>query len=297
MVPFDWQAVAQRPVSTPTPFTPSGWCRTSRAHPCPICGHPDWCTFTRDGAIACCMRVDSPRRAENGGHIHRIEGHAMPRLASVPAEPTIDVEAEWRRWEATSRPYAVAKLAECIGVTEDALVDLGAAWSGHGPVAFPMRNERRQVIGIRLREPVDAGAKKWAVKGTRAGLFIPRSLPDRIDGPLVVAEGPTDVAALLDLGMQAIGRHACVGQAAFVQAVVAGLGSPPVVVFADADGPGTEGALRLAAHLVGHAPWVKVIAPPADKDARAWVRRGATRGDVERRIAAARTQRKGVSRG
>ncbi|MEW6571460.1 MAG: phage/plasmid primase, P4 family [Nitrospirota bacterium] len=31
----------------------------SQKNPCPICGKPDWCSFSKDGAIVCCRRVDN----------------------------------------------------------------------------------------------------------------------------------------------------------------------------------------------------------------------------------------------
>lgn len=49
-----------------------GWRRVSRQSPCSVCGRPDWCTVTRDGTIASCMRVPSERQLGNGGWMHRL---------------------------------------------------------------------------------------------------------------------------------------------------------------------------------------------------------------------------------
>lgn len=45
--------------------------RVNRAFACPICGRTKWCTFSR--TIAVCMRVESARRARNGGWVHRLD--------------------------------------------------------------------------------------------------------------------------------------------------------------------------------------------------------------------------------
>lgn len=46
--------------------------RVSKNHPCPICGKPDWCSYTEDGSLALCMResAGSIKRANNNAHIH-----------------------------------------------------------------------------------------------------------------------------------------------------------------------------------------------------------------------------------
>ena len=52
------------------------------------------------------------------------------------------------------------------------------------------------VWGIRIRRPDGA---KFSIKGGKEGLFIPEEFGgDR----LLIAEGPTDTAALLDLGFK-----------------------------------------------------------------------------------------------
>lgn len=38
---------------------PGDWKEVSRSHPCPICAHPHWCSFSTDGAWAICRRVDT----------------------------------------------------------------------------------------------------------------------------------------------------------------------------------------------------------------------------------------------
>jgi hypothetical protein len=189
-----------------------------------------------------------------------------------------------RRFERDTAAAEVERLAAGLGVSLDSLRRLGVAWAApHRAWAFPMCNAAHETIGIRLR--TESG-RKWAITGSRNGLFWPDALVGT--GPLLLAEGPTDVAALLDLGFASIGRPSCAGTIEAVVEVVQRLRRRDVVVVADADGPGMDGANRLAQALTdaGHCP--KVIRPLQGKDARAWVQAGATRAAVDAVIASAR---------
>jgi 5S rRNA maturation endonuclease (ribonuclease M5) len=146
-----------------------------------------------------------------------------------------------------------------------------------------MCNDKHETIGIRLR--AESG-RKWAVANSHNGLFWPDDLVGT--GPLLLAEGPTDVAALLDLGYDSVGRPSCAGAVEMVVEVVRRLRRRDVVVMADADSSGIEGAGRLARALTeaDHRP--KVVRPLKAKDAREWVQVGATRAVVDAVIASAR---------
>jgi hypothetical protein len=45
----------------------SKWTEATRSNPCPICGKPDWCSISTDGAWAVCRRVDT------GDGLHRVD--------------------------------------------------------------------------------------------------------------------------------------------------------------------------------------------------------------------------------
>ena len=89
------------------------------------------------------------------------------------------------------------------------------------------------------------------------------------------------MAALLDLGYDAIGRPSCAGAVEMTVNAVGNLAHRDVVVVADADGPGVRGAERLARALTEAGHHLKVIQPRKGKDARAWLQAGATRADVD----------------
>jgi len=62
------------------------WVRVTRAHPCPVCGGPKWCSVSRDGAWAFCMseRSDRPSKSGERGWMHALtapgtNGHGRAR--------------------------------------------------------------------------------------------------------------------------------------------------------------------------------------------------------------------------
>ena len=129
------------------------------------------------------------------------------------------------------------------------------------------------------------GGRRLSVKGGKEGLFLPAELSSA--GRLLIAEGPTDTAALLDLGFSAVGRPSCQGGADLLTELVRQREAAEVVIVADADGAGRSGAEALAAVLLACVKTARVIFPPAEiKDARQWKQHGATFGEIEQTILA-----------
>jgi hypothetical protein len=183
------------------------------------------------------------------------------------------------RYEAAADDVRVAQLAARLVVSSESLRRLHIGYDGRA-YTFPMRDGSGQIIGIRRRLP---NGKKLCVTGSTTGLFIPDSVP--ADGALFVAEGESDTAALLTLGLSAVGRPSCNGCTAYVVQLTCGRGVV-IVGDLDANGAGQRGAIRLARELRAVCPSVQIIAPPPGiKDARAWVRAGATRHDIESTLA------------
>ena len=145
---------------------------------------------------------------------------------------------------------------------------------------WPMVDHSERVVGIRLRSMTTGD--KWSIRGGRAGLFVPAELrgkPDR----LFVAEGPTDTAALLSLGVDAVGRPSCNGAVGTTTKLVKRLGPSECIVVADDDGHGAgiRGAESLARVLVTVCPSVRVIVPPEGfNDVRDWITAGAKLDDL-----------------
>lgn len=254
------------------------WIRVTRKNPCPVCDHSDWCCLGE--VFVNCMRVMSDRVAKNGGWLHRI-GEESPKYRPHPPQkqtPQIDAECLLSDWRKDTDAESVSMLAESLGVTSGSLFVLGVAWSAPFKAwAFPMKNARGNAIGIRLRS--DDG-RKWAVTGSRNGLFIPEIAAQ---STCYIAEGPTDTAALLSLGLYAVGRPMCVGCESEIASAMKMLGVCRVIIISDNDSkrkpdgsfwnPGLDGSEKLT-KSIGLPSCVFV--PPA-KDIREFVKNGGTR--------------------
>lgn len=270
----------------------SDWMRVTRSNPCAVCGGADWCTRSADGAVAMCMRIESPREARGGGWIHRTS--AGP-LRLPPVQATMPV-ADWSRkaremFEHQAARHARWQLAEHLGVDAVALERLGVGVSPDGSfTSWPERDATGRTIGIVRRYP--DGTKKH-MSGGNAGLYIPRDW-NSAAGPILLPEGGSDTAALLTMGLCAIGRPSCTGGVALLTELLKRHLERAVVVLGendrkperlgmisqcapDCDGcswcwPGKYGAqttatkLCLALHRAVH--WRMVVGA---KDAREWL--------------------------
>jgi hypothetical protein len=298
---FDWRQAA---TGLAVPKEPVRWVGVSKRHPCPICEHPDWCGVSEDGRIVRCMRVESDHAVAGSdgavGWIHKTSFFdkfdknppPSPQRKVYTPEPTRKSEAcalTYKAWLENTAGQAVVRLAWRLGVTLCSLRALGAAWATpHRAWAFPMRDETGKIVGLRLRSE---DGDKWAVSGSRQGLFYdPRKA---LRDPVLICEGPTDTAALLDLGFCAVGRPSCRAGGPQLEKLLAGR---EAVIVADRDEPhqrpdgsiwypGQEGAADLAGRLTRVCISVKVIQPPKGcKDARDWVTSGATAPRIQDRI-------------
>ena len=208
-----------------------------------------------------------------GGWLHRVgepRGFVPARPVPVREGPHPDFSLLWMRWRDSTDPYHLDGFAMSLGVDTDALRSLGCAWSGRA-WAFPMRDAGRKITGIRLRN--DSG-DKWAVTGSKQGLFIPDEKPD---STLYVLEGPTDAAAALSLGLFAIGRPSCMGCEEYVKAFVRINRISRTIIVTDNDAPGLRGASKLQNAL----PVMNVCWSPPCKDLREFVRMGGSRQLLE----------------
>ena len=251
------------------------WSRVTRQHPCLICGKPDWCTRGLKGF--CCMRLESTHPLTNGGWLHSFQTH--PTQTSTPPRHTTKNNSRippsvWSEQLALWKNHSTGQLstlAAKLGLPTQSLQDLDCSYAQeHRAFAFPMRNARTDITGIRLRSP---NGHKWAVTGSRQGLFIPLKALSRLAIDIVlVCEGPTDTAAALTLGFFSIGRPSCLGCEEAVAHVLREIGPKEVVLVHDNDEAGTRGA----AHLSKSLPRCRSFVPPT-KDLRAFLISGGTR--------------------
>ena len=261
------------------------WQHATAQNPCPICQKTDWCCFG-DYAMKC-MRVESERACPSGGWYHFYDNRTridfVPR--SKPAPARIDAGAVIGRIRIKSLPQQLEQSARVLGVTVAALESLGAAWhTEKNALAFPMFDAQRNEIGIRLRNELGF---KWAVSGSRNGLFIPKELNPQL--VTFLPEGPTNTAALLSIGIQAIGRPNVLAGNEELARCLKHFRIRRAVVVADNDSlkqignregyPGIEGAIKLQKQL--KVPTVIWMPPSPLKDVRDFINRGGTAGQIQ----------------
>ncbi|MDI9434064.1 MAG: toprim domain-containing protein [Planctomycetota bacterium] len=271
------------------------WIRVTSRQRCPICDRPDWCSIAEDGDLIVCMRTESPYPCKSGGWYHGADASRIfdfddrdivrTRPAKAKAiEPAPDFAK--LAVDYVERLIDIEMPAKELGVSVRSLERLQIGRNGRN-YTFPMRDGRERIIGIRVR----GRHGKWCVPGSHNGLFWPEGVYRGSDYPLVICEGPTDCAALLDLGYDAIGRPSCMGGVDHVVEFLKGK-RRDVVIMSDKDQPkqrpdgstwrpGQEGAARLAVEIRPLVKTLKIVKPPFHKDVRDWLRAGATRAVVE----------------
>lgn len=273
---------------------------------CPVCDHKGHCGHTEDGAVRC-MRVQEPpadwRRVKDtdaeGGTVFRRSDEPVlrsplrqPKKATGPYPDRID---DARRCSENISDQQVQQLAEELGVTPDSLRSIGVGWDKtQGSFTFPEKDADRRVIGVNRRH-LD-GSKKMP-HGHHRGLVIPAGF-DSMPDPVFVPEGPTDVAAHLTIGLNAVGRPSNTGGVKHLAELL----KDRAVIFVlgeqdqrdDGDYPGLKGAHAVARGL--SSAWGKPVqwAMPPDKakDVRAWLNGQASADDEARHLAGAEFHKK-----
>jgi hypothetical protein len=237
----------------------------------------------------------------HGGWLHRLEGYVPPPTPKRPTLPPIATEdfaplAEKCRCALLDVPNGIEALSQELGLSVEYL---GAACTGwladyHGSwfyrgYTFPMKDGRGKIIGIQVRTKQG----KLSVPGSHGGMFWPKGVSVKGEGPLLLPEGATSCGACFDLGYDTVGRFNCSARIDLIQDLVAQC--PPqrlVVIVADHDEkhykldgsvyfPGQEGAARIAKAIKPIHRLLKVIKPPRVKDMRNWLHQGATHDVVE----------------
>lgn len=250
--------------------------RVNKNHPCPVCKHPDWCMV--GDKFALCMRVqsDRPKTLKGGetGWLHPIDAnYERPPEKSEQEKPVdIDFSVMIDNWKCLTGHGWYLRLQDELGVSWWSLRSLGACYAQrYHSVAFPMRDGRNQIVGIRLR---NSDGKKWAVPGSHQGLFIAQT---NVQKMMCVCEGPTDTAAALTLGYYAVGRPSCSGGVQHLCDLIDYLEIGSVMILCDLDDPGIRGAQTLQEHLNVRSA---IVMLPA-KDVREFVRQGGNRETLD----------------
>lgn len=251
--------------------------RVSRSLRCPICSHlhreQSWCLVDTVRGLAICPRVESKRKIGEAGFLHRTDGAdptAVPAWQVSPRNraPAEDLGHLQQRYRSSLTVHLIQELADRWGTSMHSIDRMGCGWDGSA-WTFPMLDEGK-IIGYRRRSP---DGSKTCRKGSRLGLMMPTAR--RAVGSLFVVEGESDLAAALDLRIDAIARPGC----RVCEGMVKQLGKGrDVVIIADKDEPGMEGARALKKIVLPNARSAVIVQPPGvHKDLREWVRAGGNR--------------------
>ena len=287
----------------------STWTRTTKADPCPICGKNGWCTVSADKTTAKCMTIEQGafKTAEDGSGLasfHQLidddSWRDRPRVERKPTpkrEPSADIAKLARVAERAVSDTMAQSLADDLGLTVASLVRMGMGWvtadelhkhdtncKGRGCWTFPMLDSIEQTIGVRLRS---TDGFKYAINGSMQGIFVPRDLGKSGKPIVMITEGPTDCAAILDLGFDAIGRPSNTAGTDLIHRLIMTRTHDydwrEVVILIDRDKPGSDaakntwrGARTLADALTSPRRSVRICQPPKGiNDARDWLKQGA----------------------
>jgi len=225
-----------------------GWIRVTRQRPCKICSKGDWCTFSADGGVACCMRIESGKPTKNGGWLHRLrDDYIPPRRRTVqrkPSKPKLDCNPIHQRCVDFMRPESLGWLSNDLGISVEAIERFEVGYHPDRNVySMPMRRPDGSICGIKYR-PRNGG--KFCETRSRSGMFfVPGSL---IRGFVVIVEGCSDAMAIDDLGFRSvIGRDNCIGNVKQITTLLRRLKPHQVVIVPDNDhhGAGLRGAVAL----------------------------------------------------
>jgi hypothetical protein len=203
------------------------------------------------------MRAQTARRItlSNGdvGWIHQVgrlpEKRIFRRLEPRPqhlSEKKIEEMLTRAAKETTSSQMSL--LASQLGVKVSALMELRVAYGKWTEMKegkprhyqawlFPMRDGRGNLVGIRTR---DWFGNKWAVTGSKGGLFYPYT---NSKWELYVVEGASDVATMLSMNVWAVGRPSCSSGGADIKTLVERQRVERVIIIADNDDPKKDGRM------------------------------------------------------
>jgi len=262
----------------------TNWLRATRKRLCLICGKPDWCLIAADKSAAICQRIESDKRAGQAGWLHKLgDGYHLqhPLDRTKPLLPKR--QRKQRNWPALALQHfnalsdeGRAHLSKQLGISTATLEALQVGWSPTIPGStWPMRDAAGKCVGIRTR---DIDHQKKAISGSDGNglFFIPAKLSN---GYLIICEGPTDAASLIDCGFgSTVGRPSCSGGNRHIVELLKRLQPSAVLLIPDSDDAGLAGFSLLANDILqsGAIPFSRLGSiTPANgvNDIRDWAKK------------------------
>jgi hypothetical protein len=117
--------------------------RVTKQHKCEICGKPDWCSYSENGAIALCSRISagSVKQAKNKDYIHKLRPD-VGNIASAVSTSSLKSSGSCGNKQAGAdhlhEVYSYL-LGDCLELTEE-----------HGDVLLNVRALSDSTIGNKL---------------------------------------------------------------------------------------------------------------------------------------------------
>ena len=265
------------------------WIRVSPSNKCPVCDKPDWCSIAASGDAVICARTDSPKRTGDAGWLHKLDDEPSggPKRVRSTNSMSKDIKeyGDHEAWKALHDDFVkaidaskLAALSAQLGLKQASLKALGVGYFPEKEIwTFPMYSAQDSICGFKTRLPDNS---KRSVYGSRSGIFIPNCLPATIDR-LFIVEGPTDCAAMVEVGHSAIGRPSNRGSLALTEQFIRERKIESVSIIRDNDDAGLGGAKQLAEHLCLFCEVNIALPPKGSKDAREALKNGAVKSDFD----------------
>jgi hypothetical protein len=258
--------------------------RVNRRNPCPVCQRGDWCLVAQDGSAGICSRNEdgSVKRCGDAGWLHILSDRDARATDVAPILRPSGQAKDWTRYlELVTRDAddRINELAVRLGVSGQSLRRLGCGYDrARKWWVVPERDALGTVIGILGRN--QDGVKRRLPK-SKCGLSYTADW-EAGAGPLLLVEGPSDLAAVLTMGLIGVGRPSNTGGVDHLVALLERIRrEQDIVVIGERDQkddgrwPGRAGAISTAKQLAEalERPISWSLPPDRAKDTREWLQK------------------------
>lgn len=237
----------------------NNWPRVSKSNPCPVCGKPDACKLSPDGAVCLCKRVEQGAfKSTKGWYFHRLNGkdHAADAAADLAG---VRADNAWARKSHKAYSTPEAAIAAAGRTVEGGA--LAATWNYCDSAGREIMRVARFNCGDGRKQfrPVHcAGLVGWKI-GDPPGQLPLYNLPALIANPtatIVVVEGEKCADAAISVGLLA--TTSAHGAESAERSDWRPLAGRDVAILPDADAPGEKYARDVARILLQLNPPARV---------------------------------------
>ena len=215
---------------------------------CPICFRKDWCMIAEDGTAAICSRIEtgSVKRVGEAGYLHILSKDFSPK--KYEAEPVPDID--WNTLVTVQGVKLLSKRKEFGEFCKYTRINPIAALRFNigyedGWMTVPLYKEANVISGIQRRKD----SFKRMVKHSKLGVFVPSAFFQYKCRTLAVTEGWSDAVAAIQYGFNVVGKFNSHCGDEWVAYYAKHIGCERVLLFADNDDVGREGAEKTKKYL------------------------------------------------